>query len=255
MNCQSGEEITAFDSPGWVEYGDYDFSLDDQRLVIVGGNIAGKEGKVRCCNANNGSEYWQRQGLSSYMQYARFLRNDTQLLIGNRDLYLLDASTGKTFTVFKGHRDNVLTAATSDDGGLLVTGSMDNTARIWGANTGSAISELIGHTDAVCGVEFSKDNRRVVTASWDNSIRIWDLSTAANLSVITLKEHPWSASIKGDDELVVITDIGKSTWYRRRPEWWWGVAWLPEFWLTVLFTGALVWSFLRDRRELRKKTA
>ena len=37
-----------------------------------------------------------------------------------------------------------------------------------------------------------------------------------------------------------------SIWSRRRPEYWWGVAWLPEFWLTALFAGALGWSVWRD---------
>jgi hypothetical protein len=35
---------------------------------------------------------------------------------------------------------------------------------------------------------------------------------------------------------------------RRRPEYWWGVAWLAEFWLTALFAGALGWSVWRDRK-------
>jgi len=37
---------------------------------------------------------------------------------------------------------------------------------------------------------------------------------------------------------------------RRRPEWWWGVFWLWEFWLTVAFAGLFVWSVVRDRAAL-----
>ncbi|HEY3323271.1 MAG TPA: hypothetical protein VGP72_22645 [Planctomycetota bacterium] len=47
--------------------------------------------------------------------------------------------------------------------------------------------------------------------------------------------------------------MANGIWSRRRPEHWWGLAWLPEFWLTLLFSGALVWSVRRDRRELRPK--
>ncbi|HEY3321940.1 MAG TPA: hypothetical protein VGP72_15845 [Planctomycetota bacterium] len=39
-------------------------------------------------------------------------------------------------------------------------------------------------------------------------------------------------------------------WQHTRAEYWWGVAWLPEFWLTLLLGGALVWSVWRDRRSL-----
>lgn len=39
-------------------------------------------------------------------------------------------------------------------------------------------------------------------------------------------------------------------WTRRRPEYWWGAAWLPEFWLAALLAGAMLWSILTDRRQM-----
>lgn len=38
---------------------------------------------------------------------------------------------------------------------------------------------------------------------------------------------------------------------KRRPEPWWGLAWLPESWLTAVFALLLVWSLARDVRTLR----
>ena len=38
-------------------------------------------------------------------------------------------------------------------------------------------------------------------------------------------------------------------WRRRRPEWWWGYAWLPEFWVCAAFACAFGWSALRDIRR------
>jgi len=40
---------------------------------------------------------------------------------------------------------------------------------------------------------------------------------------------------------------------RRRPEPWWGLAWLPEFWLTLIFGCGLAWSVWRDQREWRNR--
>jgi len=37
---------------------------------------------------------------------------------------------------------------------------------------------------------------------------------------------------------------------RRRPEWWWGVFYLWEFWLTAAFAGLFLWSVITDRRRL-----
>ncbi len=39
---------------------------------------------------------------------------------------------------------------------------------------------------------------------------------------------------------------------RRRPEWWWGIAWLWEFWLTLAFGLGLAWSLWRDWKGLRE---
>ena len=39
---------------------------------------------------------------------------------------------------------------------------------------------------------------------------------------------------------------------RRRPEWWWGVFYLWEFWLTAAFAAIFVWSVVRDRRALAR---
>ena len=45
-----------------------------------------------------------------------------------------------------------------------------------------------------------------------------------------------------------------SIWDRKRPEYWWGVAWLPEFWLTVVLGVGLVVSVWRDQRLLNGAT-
>jgi hypothetical protein len=54
-------------------------------------------------------------------------------------------------------------------------------------------------------------------------------------------------------------DLDESEWYalleRRRPEYWWGVAWLPEFWFALAFGVGLGWSAWRDRRRLSHKPA
>jgi WD40 repeat protein len=47
------------------------------------------------------------------------------------------------------------------------------------------------------------------------------------------------------------TDSHVLIWSRRRPEYWWGVAWLPEFWALMAMTGVLALSLRRDRTLLR----
>ncbi|KAJ7197973.1 WD40-repeat-containing domain protein [Mycena pura] len=62
----------------------------------------------------------------------------------------------------------------------IVSGSDDETVRIWDATTGAAIGEpLQGHNSTVRSVAFSPDGQRIVSGSSDKTVRIWDATTGA----------------------------------------------------------------------------
>ena len=57
-----------------------------------------------------------------------------------------------------------------------LTGSRDNTARLWDlANPGSSPRILSGHTDLVFSVALTADGKWALTGSRDNTARLWDL--------------------------------------------------------------------------------
>ena len=85
------------------------------------------------------------------------------------------------------HASAVATAAFSEDGTRVVTGSWDKTARIWRADTGALIAEFKGHNELLNTAVFSSDGTRVVTASDDKTARIWRADTGA--LVAELKGH------------------------------------------------------------------
>ena len=58
-------------------------------------------------------------------------------------------------TVLGGHTASVSAVAFSPDGSRVLTGSADNTARLWDAATGKAVATLSGHTDGTWAVAFS----------------------------------------------------------------------------------------------------
>ena len=77
-----------------------------------------------------------------------------------------------------GHTAPVFSIAYSPDGHHVVSGSYDNTIRIWDADTGRPVGEpWEGHTDGVMSVAYSPDGHHVVSGSSDNTIRIWDADT------------------------------------------------------------------------------
>ena len=85
--------------------------------------------------------------------------------------------------VLNGHTSNVASVAFSPDGTRIVSGSSDESVRVWVASTGAKLKVLNGHTSYVSSVAFSPDGMRIVSGSSDESVRVWDASTGAKLKV------------------------------------------------------------------------
>lgn len=74
----------------------------------------------------------------------------------------------------RGHERDVTSVAFSRDGTRIVSGSEDNTVKVWDARSGKALLTLRGHTDNVISVAFSPDDKRVVSGS-KGILKVWDV--------------------------------------------------------------------------------
>eukprot|EP00731_Ephydatia_muelleri_P029012 Em0020g656a len=85
-----------------------------------------------------------------------------------------DMSEPNRTRTLKGHEDHVVTCL-QFFGNRIVSGSDDNTLRIWSASTGKHLKTLMGHTGGVWCSQF--DGVDVVSGSTDRTLRVWNAET------------------------------------------------------------------------------
>uniref|UniRef100_A0A8C7IZ16 F-box/WD repeat-containing protein 7-like n=1 Tax=Oncorhynchus kisutch TaxID=8019 RepID=A0A8C7IZ16_ONCKI len=73
--------------------------------------------------------------------------------------------------VLKGHDDHVITCL-QFCGDLIVSGSDDNTLKVWSALTGKCLRTLVGHTGGVWSSQMS--GNIVISGSTDRTLKVWD---------------------------------------------------------------------------------
>jgi|GEM_PF-1023296 len=76
-----------------------------------------------------------------------------------------------------GHAGGVNSVAFGPHGRQFISGSLDNSIKLWDTATGRVIRTFSGHTDRVISVAFSPDARHIVSSSFDNTVKLWDATT------------------------------------------------------------------------------
>ncbi len=92
------------------------------------------------------------------------------------------------YKVLRGHSGQVWGVAITPDGRRAISGSYDNTLRVWDLQSWASLNTLSGHTDRVFGVAISPDGRFAVSSSADGTILVWDLASNGDCVAI-LKGH------------------------------------------------------------------
>ena len=81
--------------------------------------------------------------------------------------------------MLSGHTGDVRSLVFGPDGGTLVSGSTDDSVRIWNPNTGEQIRRLNGHSAEVWGVDYSPNGQMIASSSEDGFVKLWNPSDGA----------------------------------------------------------------------------
>ncbi|CAH1972593.1 unnamed protein product [Acanthoscelides obtectus] len=83
--------------------------------------------------------------------------------------------------VLKGHDDHVITCL-QFCGNRIVSGSDDNTLKVWSATTGKCLRTLVGHTGGVWSSQMS--GSIIISGSTDRTLKVWDADTGVCLHTL-----------------------------------------------------------------------
>lgn len=87
---------------------------------------------------------------------------------------------------------------------VLVTGSLDNTVKIFDVLTGVCVRTIFGHVEGVWGVD--ADKLRIVSASHDRTVKVWDRDSGACQSTLVGHTAAVTAVALSDDKIVSGSD-------------------------------------------------
>lgn len=93
-----------------------------------------------------------------------------------------DADCPYFIRTLQGHTHSVRAIAAHTD--TLVSGSYDNTVRVWRISTGETVHVLQGHTQKVYSVVLDVERNRCISGSMDSAVKIWDLESGTCLHTL-----------------------------------------------------------------------
>jgi len=166
---------------------------------------------------------------------------------------------------YESYSSPAYSVAFSHKGDLIATGDNYGFLRVWDITENPAKPKAQIYRNYPLAICFSKDDSEVLMAGgdcWNYERQLCKPMDFLPEDTPNLAFRPWRYNIH-------LTAVSRrmqweatfnrhpADWQKcsrlnlscyRRPPYWWGFAWLPEFWLTFVLGCAFIWSILRDRR-------
>jgi WD40 repeat protein len=159
---------------------------------------------------------------------------------------LCDISTGEVKAIIKGCVAEAFFPDALMVSDVVVISTGWDMTMIWDTRTGA--TKLLPGYAAI-----SPDKKRLIVRS-GGSLLFFDLESACEVCRLNHVGQNCRPMFSDSGAYLIAQDQDRAfVYHRRRPDYWWGLAWLPEFWLTLIFSGAFAWSIRRDRRELYRR--
>ncbi len=189
-DVQTGQELRRFRGSVFAY-------APDGTTAIIGGegltDFAEKEDAAALWDLRTGQKLqtFALRDLYSITDVAFAPNGKTVLTVAYGVVRQWDVATGVPLRSFQpaGHGQHLADIAISPDSSRLLTGSYDETVRLWDSRTGRELHTLTAHNHNLIMVAFSPDGRQALTSSYDETVRLWDVQSGA--LVRTFETEDW----------------------------------------------------------------
>lgn len=186
LMCQSGVKMSA--------NGSYVGSMEEAgNLIVLQTNGTSQPTLLYTINVGSGGSY--SLDFSPDNLHVAVDGNNDKVKVYN----VISQALEKTYT---GHTGNVLSVVYSPDGSKILSGSADNTAKLWDTSGTVLYTFPNLNSDVVC-VRFNTDGSQIYVAAKNGTIKVYDASTFSEISTITSPENLNQISISPDGEWLI----------------------------------------------------
>ncbi|CUA74962.1 putative E3 ubiquitin ligase complex SCF subunit sconB [Rhizoctonia solani] len=181
--------VHLWDGPGSQVKGDQELDIDPGKMLFS----ASDDGSIRLWDLNLRTCVRQFAGHVGQVQSIR--------------LVMLDGGCGEDDKQEKQQEKEKKTQEEKNGPvPVLISGSLDNTIRIWDVESGKARKTLFGHIEGVWSVQ--SDKLRVVSASHDRTIKVWNHGDGTCVATLVGHRGAVTCLALGDDKIVSGSDDG-----------------------------------------------
>lgn len=147
---------------------------------------ASSDTTVKVWNAHKGFCMSTLRTHRDYVQALAYAKDREQVASAGLDktIFLWDVNTLTALTAsnntvttstLNGSKDSIYSLAMNPSGTIIVSGSPENTLRVWDPRSSSKMMKLKSHTENVKALVVSPDGTQVVSGSSDGTIKLWNL--------------------------------------------------------------------------------
>jgi len=211
----SSLRVKVFDT-NWQEKRSYNFK---DKMWSVNYN---KDGKSLVCGGEDGqiklllpdmkaisSATKIYKGHTGSVRYANFCNNDDYIFSASDDkaVKVWDKVDERCLNTFRSHTDKVRCGAVAkNDPYCIITGSYDNTARVFDTRSNQEVFKVDHKTQVDCVLAFP--NKSLLFTAGDTSIKVWDMVYSGRLLYEINSHHKNVMSIKFNNDYTRLLSAG-----------------------------------------------